>query len=179
MRDRVLVVDDNRDAADTLANAITAFGYEAKAVYDGNQAIAEAATFLPDMALIDIGMPGLDGYETVSRLRQQRVSTYIIMVAVTGWTGEQHRRRAYDCGFDLYIVKPMSVDTLRELLALLDPAVAKLPQDGGAFCELVESAEPKKWASQKPAEDSPLAIASADRAQPASAARTHSNSCSR
>jgi CheY-like chemotaxis protein len=98
-------------------------------------------------------MPGLDGYETVSRLRQQRVSTYIIMVAVTGWTGEQHRRRAYDCGFDLYIVKPLSADALRELLALLDPAVAKMPQDGGAFCELVESAEPR-WASKKSAEDS-------------------------
>jgi CheY-like chemotaxis protein len=70
MSERVLVVDDNRDAADTLARTITEFGYEAKAVYDGNQAIAEAATFLPDMALIDIGMPGLDGYETVSRLRQ-------------------------------------------------------------------------------------------------------------
>jgi DNA-binding response OmpR family regulator len=128
MRDRVLVVDDNRDAADTLARAITEFGYEAKAVYDGNQALAEAVTFLPDMALIDIAMPGLDGYETVSRLRQQRISTYIIMVAVTGWTGEQYRRRAYDCGFDLYIVKPMTADTLRELLALLDPAIKATDQ---------------------------------------------------
>jgi DNA-binding response OmpR family regulator len=141
MSERVLVVDDNHDAADTLARAIAKFGYEAKAAYDGNQAIEESATFLPDMALIDIAMPGLDGYETVSRLRKQRGSAYIIMVAVTGWAGDEYKRKAYDCGFDLYIVKPMSIGTLKELLALLDPAIASLekPQrtaDSDAIVEL-------------------------------------------
>jgi len=145
MRDRVLVVDDNRDAADSLARLIAALGCEAKAVYDGNQAIEQAATFLPDMAVIDIGMPGLDGYETATRIRQQRGSAYIILVALTGWTRAEDQRRAYDCGFDLYVVKPMRMDTLKELLALLNPAIEgterSAPRDSEAFFELVDSAQ--------------------------------------
>jgi CheY-like chemotaxis protein len=121
---RILVVDDNRDAADALALLISTFGYKAKAVYDGEEALEQVATFSPDMALIDLGMPGLDGYETVSRIRQQRGNVHLILVAVTGYTGEEDKRRAYDCGFDLHVGKPMSVEKLQELLALLDPADA-------------------------------------------------------
>jgi CheY-like chemotaxis protein len=127
-----------------LAKAIAEFGYEAKAVYDGNRAIEEAATFLPDMALIDIAMPGLDGYETVTRLRKQRGSAHIIMVAVTGWTGDEYKQRAYECGFDLYIAKPMSASTLKDLLALLDPALETTGQptrstaDDEAIVDLVD-----------------------------------------
>jgi CheY-like chemotaxis protein len=122
MSERILVVDDERDAADSLARLIGSFGYEAKAVYDGEQAIEQAAEFLPDMALIDIGMPDLNGYETVTRIRQQRGSQHVILVAVTGWTREEDKRRAYDCGFDLHVAKPMSAEKLNELLALLDPS---------------------------------------------------------
>ena len=121
MDGRILVVDDNRDAADTLALLVASFGYEARAVYDGEQAIEQAAMFAPDMALVDIGMPGLDGYETVSRIRTQRGNVHLILVAVTGRTGEKDKKRAYACGFDLYVAKPMSSQTLQELLALLDP----------------------------------------------------------
>jgi CheY-like chemotaxis protein len=117
----ILVVDDNRDAADALAMLISTFGYEAKAVYDGKQAIEQAALFAPDMALIDLGMPGLDGFETVSRIRQQRGNVHMILVAVTGRTGEEDKRRAYECGFDLHVGKPMSIEKLQELLAFLDP----------------------------------------------------------
>jgi len=73
------------------------------------------------MALIDIRMPDLNGYETVARIRQQRGSEHVILVAVTGWTREEDKRRAYDAGFDLHIAKPMSAESLRELLVLLDP----------------------------------------------------------
>jgi CheY-like chemotaxis protein len=121
MSERILVVDDDRDAADSLARLIGSFGYEAKAVYEGEQAIEQAAEFLPDMALIDIGMPDLNGYET-ARIRQQRGSEHVILVAVTGWTREEDKRRAYDCGFDLHVAKPMSAETLKELLVLLDPS---------------------------------------------------------
>ena len=123
MDERVLVVDDSRDAADSLARLIEAYGYQAKPVYDGEQAIEAAADFAPDMALIDIGMPGLDGYETVSRIRQQRGSTHVILVAVTGWTRDEDKRRAYECGFDLHVAKPLTDEALKELLALLDPTV--------------------------------------------------------
>ena len=129
MDERVLVVDDSRDTADSLARLIEAFGYEVKAVYDGQQAIEAAASFAPDMALIDIGMPGLDGYETVTRIRQQRGSTHVILVAVTGWTREEDKRRAYECGFDLHVAKPMTDEALQQLLALLDPSAAPVHKE--------------------------------------------------
>src|SRR5207244_7344508 len=116
--------DDDRDSADSLAKLIASLGYESKAVYRGDQALEEAAAFQPDMALIDLGMPGIDGFETVSRIRQQQGSVHVILVAVTGWSRDEDKRRAYDCGFDLHVTKPMTLDKLKEILALLDPAAA-------------------------------------------------------
>lgn len=124
MKDHVLVVDDNRDLADVLADAIQAFGYSAKAVYDGEDALRENTGFLPDMVLVDIDMPGLNGYETIERMRQKRPAAEIIMVAVTGLTSDEHQRQAYEAGFDLFVAKPIGAEKLRELLALLDPAIA-------------------------------------------------------
>ena len=121
MSERVLVVDDNHDAADCLARLINGFGDEAKAVYDGNAAIKQAAEFHPDMVLLDIGMPGLDGYETLTRIRQQQQSKEMIFVALTAWSRDEDKRHAYECGFDLHVAKPMTTDKLEELLALLDP----------------------------------------------------------
>jgi CheY-like chemotaxis protein len=119
---RVLVVDDERDAADTLAMLINAFGYQAQAAYSGRDAIDQVARFLPDMVLMDIGMCGLNGYETGVRIRDLRGTSYVILVAVTGWSREHDKWRAYDCGFDLYVTKPMSAQTLKALLGLLDPS---------------------------------------------------------
>lgn len=124
MDGHILVVDDNRDAADALAMLIKTFGYTTKAVYSGQDAIDHAVSFAPDMALIDIGMPGLDGYETVSRIRRQRENVHVILVAVTGRTGDEDKKRAFECGFDLHVPKPMSLEKLQELLALLDPDAA-------------------------------------------------------
>jgi len=122
MKEHVLVVDDDRDVADSTAKLLSALGYEPAAAYDGETAIERAATFLPDMALIDLGMPGLNGFETVARLRQQRGSQHVILVAVTGWTRDEDKQRAYECGFDLHVAKPMSLETLKDLLGLLNPA---------------------------------------------------------
>jgi CheY-like chemotaxis protein len=129
MSDRILVVDDNRDAADSLAKLIRSFGHEVKTVYDGGAALDEATTFQPDMALVDIGMPGLDGYETVTQLRQRRGNVHLIVVAVTAWTSDEDKQRAYDCGFDLHVAKPMSVEKLKELMLLLDPTHDEAPAD--------------------------------------------------
>lgn len=119
MKERILVVDDNRDAADSHARLIASFGYEPKAVYDGCQSVDEAADFRPDMALIDIRMPGLDGYEVARRIRQQWGSD-VILVAVTGFAWEEHAQRAYEHGFDRHVTKPMTASKLKELLNLLD-----------------------------------------------------------
>jgi CheY-like chemotaxis protein len=121
MSERVLVVDDNHDAADSLARIINSFGDEAKAVYSGNQAIEQTAEFHPDMVLLDIGMPGLDGYETLARIRQQRESKDTIFVALTAWSRDEDKRHAYESGFDLHVAKPITADKLEELLTLLDP----------------------------------------------------------
>jgi len=130
MKEHVLVVDDNRDTADGLARLINSYGYEARAVYGGEDAIRETAAFQPDMALVDIGMPDLDGYETVKRIRQERGNVHVIIVAVTGWSRDEDKRRAYEAGFDLHVAKPMDADKLKELLALLDPdsRLDKTPQ---------------------------------------------------
>jgi CheY-like chemotaxis protein len=119
--ERILVVDDNRDAADSLARLIRSFGHEVRAVYGGKEALEETASFLPDMAFVDIGMPDLDGYETVTELRQRRGQVHLIVVAVTGHNSDEDKRRAYDSGFDLHVAKPMGVETLKDLLKLLDP----------------------------------------------------------
>jgi CheY-like chemotaxis protein len=119
--ERILVVDDNRDAADTLARLIRSFGHEVKTVYDGLTALEEVGEFEPDMALVDIGMPGLNGYETISQLRQRRGNVHLIAVAVTAWSRDEDKLQAYESGFDLHVAKPMTLEKLKELLLLLDP----------------------------------------------------------
>jgi CheY-like chemotaxis protein len=123
VRERILVVDDDRATADTMALLVRTLGCEAKAVYGGEAAIDQITNFEPDMALIDIGMLGCDGYETAAGIRQQPGGTHMILVAVTGWSRDEDKRRAYDAGFDLHVTKPMRVETLKDLLALLDPAI--------------------------------------------------------
>ena len=121
MGERILVVDDNHDAADALAKLIRSFGYEARAVYGGKQAVAETVAFQPDMVLLDIGMPDLDGYATVQEIRQRRGQVHLIVVAVTGHNSDEDKRHAYESGFDLHVAKPMDVETLKDLLRLVDP----------------------------------------------------------
>jgi CheY-like chemotaxis protein len=118
---RILVVDDNRDSANILSSLIRLYGYETKAVYGGAQAVEEAAAFGPDMVLLDLGMPGLDGYETVRRLRAQQHGKRLVIVAITGWTSAEHKRKAYEAGFDLHVGKPLEPAQIAEILALLDP----------------------------------------------------------
>jgi len=120
--ERILVVDDDRATADMQAMLISTLGYEAKAVYSGQEAVEQIISYEPDMALIDIGMPERDGYDTVAGIRQQPGGTHVILVAVTGWSRDEDKRRACESGFDLHVAKPMRVETLRELIALLDPS---------------------------------------------------------
>jgi len=121
MQERILVVDDDRDTANTLARLVSMFGYETRAIYDGQEAVMQAATLEPEMALIDIGMPDMDGYGIAKRIRQLPGGTHTILVAVTGWTRPDDKRQAYACGFDLHVAKPVDLPTLKGLLAILEP----------------------------------------------------------
>jgi two-component system CheB/CheR fusion protein len=112
---RVLVVDDNRDAADSLALVLRIDGHEVAVAYDGPSALAMAPAFGPAVVLLDLGMPGLDGYEVCRRLRRMPELAGARVVAVTGWGQEADRRRSADAGFDHHLVKPADPDAIRRL----------------------------------------------------------------
>ncbi len=114
---RVLVVDDNTDAAESLALLLRLQGQEVQVAFDGSNALATAATFRPQIIFLDIGMPGMDGYEVARRLRREPNMEKVTLVALTGWGQEEDRRRSQDAGFDLHIVKPVEPEALQELFA--------------------------------------------------------------
>jgi signal transduction histidine kinase len=117
MRRRVLIVDDLKDSADTLAMLIRMLGHESRTAYDGEEGLAAAEEFRPDVILLDIGMPKLDGYDVCIRIREQPWSTGTCLVALTGWGREDDRRRTLEAGFDQHIVKPVDPAALTRLLA--------------------------------------------------------------
>jgi PAS domain S-box-containing protein len=115
---RVLVVDDNRDAADTLSMLLEFMGSkEVKVCNDGPAALAEMASFRPDVVLLDIGMPGMDGNEVARRIRQQPQFAGTRLVALTGWGQDEDRRRTQESGFDHHLTKPVDIAALQALLA--------------------------------------------------------------
>src|SRR5437868_172736 len=105
MHNRILVIDDQQDIADSLVQLLKALNYEARAIYDGKQAEAVAIDYLPDLAFIDIAMPGFDGYQTVSKLRASRECAHVVFVALTGNSAQESKLRAFDAGFDLFVAK--------------------------------------------------------------------------
>ena len=113
---RILVVDDNLDAATMLADALTAQGHVARVASDGVEALRVAAELHPDVALLDIGLPVMDGYEVARRLAEDPRFAGIKMVAVTGYGQEQDRRRSADAGFSAHVVKPVDLEQLRAVV---------------------------------------------------------------
>jgi CheY-like chemotaxis protein len=113
---RVMVVDDNVDAASMLDMLLRSLGHETRVAHDGPEALRMAQEFRPEVVLLDIGMPGIDGYEVARRLRTQAKQRALRIVAVTGWGQDADRQRSREAGFDLHLVKP--VDTTDLLQAL-------------------------------------------------------------
>jgi len=113
---RILVVDDNRDAADTLGLLLEADGAEVRVVYDGRSALAMADAFLPTSVLLDIGMPGMDGYEVARRLRQDERFSGLRIAALTGWGQDADRRQTRNRGFSYHLTKPVSIEELHRIL---------------------------------------------------------------
>jgi CheY-like chemotaxis protein len=114
---RVLVVDDCADTTASLSFLLALWGHEVLAASDGASAVELAPGFRPDAALLDLCMPGMDGYEVAARLRSMPAARGALLVALTGLDGELSRRRAHDAGFHVYLPKPVEPDELRALLA--------------------------------------------------------------
>jgi signal transduction histidine kinase/ActR/RegA family two-component response regulator len=113
---RVLVADDNKDAADSLALLLSGDGHEVRTAYTGSGAVSVAETLRPDVALLDIGMPELDGFSVAKAIRQRRGGTEVCLIAVTGWGQEDDKRRAHEAGFAMHLTKPVDPDRVRTIL---------------------------------------------------------------
>jgi signal transduction histidine kinase/DNA-binding response OmpR family regulator len=121
---RVLVVDDNTDAAATLAMLLRIGGHDVRLAHDGRSALETAAEFMPGVVLLDIGLPGLDGYEVARRLRAKPEHDGVVLIAVSGYGQDEDRRRAYDAGFNHHLTKPVDFAAIREVLPAAVPQPA-------------------------------------------------------
>jgi signal transduction histidine kinase len=116
---RILLADDNRDALDSLATLLQCDGHEVHTAGDGAEALEVAAVCHPDVVLLDIGMPKLDGYEVARRIRAEPWGKSAVLIALTGWGQDEDRRRSREVGFDSHLVKPLDPEALSTLLARL------------------------------------------------------------
>lgn len=132
-RHRILIVDDNRDAATTLAMMLRATGAQTQMAHDGIDAIAIAEQFRPDVVVLDLGMPKLNGYDTCRRIRQQPWGREMLLVALSGWGQEEDKRKSQAAGFNAHLVKPVEFSQLQQVLLHLTSS------DGALFETLVNT----------------------------------------
>jgi CheY-like chemotaxis protein len=116
---RILIVDDNPDAAGSLTTLLRIAGNETQTAHDGLEAVAAAEQFRPEVVLLDIGLPKLNGFDAARRIREQPWGKHMALVALTGWGQEEDRRKSKDAGFDGHMVKPVGLESLMKLLASL------------------------------------------------------------
>jgi CheY-like chemotaxis protein len=114
---RILLADDNRDAAESLAIILRLEGHEVEVAHDGTAALESFAQQRPDVALLDIGMPKVNGYEVAKEIRARPEGRGVLLIAITGWAQDSDRARSRDAGFDHHLTKPVEPETLIELLA--------------------------------------------------------------
>jgi CheY-like chemotaxis protein len=113
---RVLIVDDNVDAAESLGLLLRFLGADVQVTHDGPSALALLESFRPELVLLDIGMPGMDGYQVAARIRALPSQQETVLIALTGWGQSEDRERSRDAGFDDHFVKPIDISTLQSLL---------------------------------------------------------------
>jgi CheY-like chemotaxis protein len=116
---RILVVDDNHDTAESMARLLQIAGNTVRMAHDGEAAVEAASEFLPQVVLLDIGLPKMDGYEAARRIRSAPSGESIVLIAVTGWGHEADVRKALEAGFDRHMVKPVDPRNLTTLLSSL------------------------------------------------------------
>ena len=119
------MVDDNEDAAETVAELLRMSGNEVMVVHDGRSAVDQAAAFRPDVVLLDIGMPRMDGYTAARRIREKLPA--VVLIAVTGWGRREDMREAAAAGFDHHLVKPVQPEQLVKLLATVRVTAGACP----------------------------------------------------
>ncbi len=139
---RILVVDDNRDAADSLAELLRGLGHEVAVAYDAGGAVDGTSRFRPDTVLLDIGMPLVDGYVAARRIREQPHGAHILLVAMTGWGQPQDKRRTFEAGFDVHLVKPVSLDALLGVFASCPPSASESDDCGCAIAQCSHTSRP-------------------------------------
>jgi len=120
LRRRLLVVDDNKDAAESMTMLLELWGHEVVCAYDGDGALKVAVSYRPEAVFLDIGLPGMDGYEVAARLRELPQSADAILIAVTGYGQDEDRRRSRAAGINYHLVKPVAPETLHNLLDSLE-----------------------------------------------------------
>jgi len=120
---RILVVDDNVDSATTMAALLAMYGHEVRTAHDGLQALDEVSGFRPDVAILDIGMPKMNGYTVATRIRESMGDAQPLLIAVTGWGQEEDRHRSKAAGFDHHLVKPVDPAALSALLSGRPPSI--------------------------------------------------------
>ena len=121
---RILVADDNRDVVESFQIMLRILGHEVQTALDGEEAIEKAEQFRPDVIVLDVGMPMLDGYETASRIRQRPWSRDVVLIAVTGWGNDKDKLKSAEAGFDVHLVKPVDATTILEALEQMDQSKA-------------------------------------------------------
>jgi PAS domain S-box-containing protein len=121
VRKKILVVDDNRDAAESLSQLLQLFGHEVRVAHDGVEAIHAADVLRPDIVLLDLGMPKLNGYDAAREIRKHAGDRELTIIAVTGWGQEEDRRRSAEAGFDLHLTKPIDVKQLQAMFEQREP----------------------------------------------------------
>jgi CheY-like chemotaxis protein len=122
---RVLVVDDNRDSADLQATLLHHNGHQVETAYDGVDALKVALRFRPDVILLDIGLPEIDGYEVAYRIRQHDILNGVVLIAMTGYGQAEDRQRSQAVGFDYHLVKPAEFSDLLGILASVGESGAR------------------------------------------------------
>ena len=121
----VLVVDDNRDAANSLAHVLAQAGYRVRTAYGGRDALEEVGKSMPDAIVLDLAMPGLSGYEVAQSLAASPGEKRPLLIAITGWSEESTRLRAQFAGFDYFVTKPADLDELLCILARINPSARR------------------------------------------------------
>jgi CheY-like chemotaxis protein len=119
---RILVVEDDPESLQMMGALLALWGYEPRLVPAGPAALDAVDQEMPDVVLLDLGLPGMDGFEVARRLRRRPGGDAVFIAAVTAYRGEEHQRQAREAGFDRYLMKPVDIDTLRQLLNQAPPA---------------------------------------------------------
>ncbi len=114
---RVLLVDDSVDAAEAMSMLLETLGHEIRVMHDGPSALAMVDDFAPDVVILDIGLPGMDGFEVARQMRTRAVTKAALLIALTGYGAESDKQKARDAGFDHHLVKPVSFTAIETVIA--------------------------------------------------------------